>query len=72
MSCDCTFAYWSVIPPTHCPKCGRCLGCGYPPYYPQPMPVAPYPYPVPTTAPYTKPWPWTTTTITYASNTTLQ
>lgn len=51
---NCTFPYWSVVPPTHCPHCGRCLGCGSPaPVYPQPWrpytpPVYPHPFYGPT------------------------
>lgn len=66
-TCDCTFPYHSVIPPTHCPKCGRCLGCGmgaYPAPYPVPYPV-PYPtpvYPQPyDTWPGYQPWKWAPT-----------
>lgn len=49
--CNHTFTYWSVVPPTHCPICGACLGCGSPaPLQPHPQPVHPYvpprwPYP---------------------------
>lgn len=33
--CSHVFPYWSVLPPTHCPKCGadlrpKCGGCGGP------------------------------------------
>jgi len=28
MSCGHTFAYWSVIPPTHCYVCGASLNAG--------------------------------------------
>jgi len=41
----CSFTYHSVIPPTHCPYCGRCLGCGGPaPVYPSPYRPYPTPY----------------------------
>lgn len=55
--CDCSFAWHSVIPPTHCPKCGRCLGCGYAPVMPYPQPF-PYPVPMPMPLPYPNYWPW--------------
>lgn len=44
---NCTFAWHGVIPPSHCPHCGRCLGCGGPaPWYPRPpYPVVPRPQP---------------------------
>jgi hypothetical protein len=44
MNCNHTFAWYSVIPPTHCPNCGACLSCGQHPY-PQPTPPHPhYPF----------------------------
>ena len=51
--CGHSFTYHSVIPPTHCPICGACLGCGSPrPAYPRPwgpywQRVAPAPNTVP-------------------------
>lgn len=47
---NCTFTYHSVVPPTHCPYCGRCLGCGGPAPVPvRPWtPTSPYPWQVPT------------------------
>lgn len=40
-TCSHTFAYWSVVPPTHCPHCGACLHCGTAPS--QPAPITPWP-----------------------------
>lgn len=36
--CNHSFTYHSVVPPTHCPICGSCLGCGgrTAPMYPRP------------------------------------
>lgn len=53
---DCThsFTWHGVVPPSHCPQCGRCLGCGGPWAVPYPVYPAPKVWP---TAP--QPWqPW--------------
>lgn len=67
-NCSHTFAYWSVVPPSHCPRCGACLGCGS-----GPVPVAPYPGPWPYTPTRWPQW-WQTgpiyTTTVHTSNTT--
>lgn len=50
MSCptNCSFTWMGVIPPSHCPHCGRCLGCGAPylrPPYVQPIAPNPFRWP---------------------------
>lgn len=44
-TCNHTFPYWSVIPPSHCPRCGQCLHPAHlqpwPPYQPWPY-MQPY------------------------------
>lgn len=49
-SCGHTFAWNSVLPPSHCPVCGACLHC----HAPRPVPVMPYPSP----PIYPRPWPY--------------
>lgn len=66
--CNHTFAWHSVIPPSHCPVCGACLHCGSP----RPLPVAPYPRPWPHTPTSPQWWqtgPFYTTTV-HTSNVT--
>lgn len=58
MNCNHTFVYHSVVPPSRCPLCGACLGCGSRPQPPVPPPhwvqpwFRPYYY---TSAPNTAP-----------------
>lgn len=59
-SCNHTFAYWSVIPPSHCPRCGACLTCGSPRHPIMPHP-SPWPYPL---TPWWQTGPTCTTTTT--------
>jgi hypothetical protein len=49
MNCGHTFAWHSVLPPSHCPVCGACLHC----HAPRPAPVMPYPTPY-----WPRPLPW--------------
>jgi hypothetical protein len=69
-SCEHTFTWHAVIPPTHCPTCGKCLSCGQGQYV-QPHPIYPPPW-----RPITpNPWasgtalPWTYTTSDSTSTT---
>lgn len=61
---NCTFVWHGVVPPSHCPHCGRCLGCGAPqPWRPPYGPGKVYPE-HPPTVPYPRPY-WGTTSYTY-------
>lgn len=51
-ACSHTFAWHSVMPPTHCPVCGACLSCGA-----RTAPVMPSPWPAPYYPP-PRPWPY--------------
>lgn len=42
-NCSHTFAWHSVMPPSHCPHCGACLHCGAPTMAPRPWPTPYYP-----------------------------
>jgi hypothetical protein len=57
MNCNHVVPYWSVVPPSHCPRCGQCL---HPAHFGPYQPVMPYqPYQPP---PWRSPWYWSTIT----------
>jgi hypothetical protein len=52
MNCNHTFPFWSVVPPSHCPRCGQCL---HPAHFGPYQPAMPYSPPWPT-HPCPRPW----------------